>query len=65
MRLRTPNGSQRREQRKPNTWVSKAMPPEDNREARKVTETLRYGPQKGVRYFFSVVYLKQDTKLRK
>lgn len=29
-------------QRKSNTWVRKAMSPEDNKEARKVTETLRY-----------------------
>lgn len=40
---------------------------EDHREARKVTETLRYGQQKGIRYFFfpSAGYLKQDPKVRK
>lgn len=30
---------------------------EDHREARKVTETLRYGQQKGIRYFFSLCRL--------
>lgn len=37
---------------------------EDHREARKVTETLRYGQQKGIRYFFfpSAGYLKQTQR---
>lgn len=51
--------------RKPNTWVHMAMPSKDNRKARKVTETCRYRQRKGVTYFFFVVYLKRDTKLRK
>lgn len=44
--------------RKPNTWVSMAMPSKDNRDAREVTETFRYRQHKGVRYCFYVVYLK-------
>lgn len=42
MKLSTLNGSQHWDKGNQITWVRKAMSPEDNREARKVTKTLRY-----------------------